>query len=579
MLQITISNNIRLRGVTVPLRAAITQALTLPNPEYAKLKRMRKPTYGIDQQLRLYIYDADGSLVTPRGFIGELLEILKTQGYRPENVIRYSLNEPQAVDFGPWIGPQLRDYQEPAVADAIAKGGVLISPAGSGKTLMGCRIIQGWGLPALWLTHTKDLLYQSAENAKKYLGGVGQVGIIGDGKITWGSGKLIVATVQTLNANPTLVSTLNSLIGTLVVDEAHHFPAQQFIEVAGKFAAQKLLGLTATPDRKDGLERYMFLGLGPACHEVQRDGMYEAGAIILPEVKFVFTDFGADTGYDGALDEDDQAENNVDAGGEDLDYAGLMKELTEDQARAKLVAENILDSCIAVNPKGGAVIVLADNVRYLFTLRSLVERFAKVRWGVLPRMAVVHGGLSQYTWHKATKAQAARLERDGHEVRHNERLGRWEVKVEQYTDAEVADWQVTKTQRLDIMARAKGRQLDVLFATSQLVKEGLDIPHLYAGHLATPQRGDGKAASSRSGAGVEQAIGRIMRPDPKNPDKKATWYDYVDFNVGTFADQYYSRRSVYRRLGIKLPTKRKTKRKMIEDFLVSGGPFSGSLPL
>jgi superfamily II DNA or RNA helicase len=565
-MQVTVSNNIRLRGLSLPLRSAITQALTMPNPEYEKLKRMGRPTWGIPQRLELFVLDR-GDLVAPRGFEIKLREILKAQGIRPEDVIRYDFKEFPRVDFGPWTGPPLRDYQQPAVQKVLQQGGgVLVSPAGSGKTLMGFKIIESWRQPTLWLTHTLDLLHQSADNAKAFLGGVGDIGIIGDGKVNWGSGKLFVATVQTLAANPTLVSTLSNLVGTVVVDEAHHFPARQFVETVAKFPARYLLGLTATPDRKDGLQRYMYEGLGPLAYEVKRDGMYEAGALILPEVKFVYTDF---TRKSAEPDPNEAAENNVDAGGEDLDYTGLLKELCEDEARAQLVAENVLESCIQVSPKGGAVIVLADSVRYLFKLRNLVERFARVRLGVVPRMAVIHGGLQRFTWRKCSASMARQLGKSGTvEVRYNDRLRRWEYKDAQYSDEEYAAWQVTPAQRKAVLEQARARQIDILFATSQLVREGLDIPNLYAGHLATPQRGDGR--NNKSGAGVEQAIGRIMRPDPRNPNKKATWYDYVDANDGTFYDQYLSRRKVYARLGISLPRKKKTQLDSVKDFLLHG---------
>ena len=75
------------------------------------------------------------------------------------------------------------------------------------------------------------------------------------------------------------------------------------------------------------------------------------------------------------------------------------------------------------------------------------------------------------------------------------------------------------------------------------------------GHTVTPKRGD--TGNSNTGLNLEQEIGRIMRPDSKNPDKKAVWYDYVDASVGVLKAQYYSRRKVYKRLGIKLPIKPK----------------------
>ena len=95
----------------------------------------------------------------------------------------------------------------------------------------------------------------------------------------------------------------------------------------------------------------------------------------------------------------------------------------------------------------------------------------------------------------------------------------------------------------------------------------MDIPHLCVGHCVTPKKGD--TGTAKDGSALEQEIGRIMRPDPKNPNKKAVWYDYVDDKVGIFKQQYYTRRKVYKRLGISVPSKKKTERDIVDDFFKS----------
>ena len=564
MLQIFITNNIRIRGASVPLKAAITKELTLDNPAYAARKKRRQPTYGLSQRLELYFYDL-GDLIAPRGFEERLHGILKTLGLDPKKVIKKQQTLGQPVNFGPWNPSYMpRAYQEPAIDAIVQKeNAVLVAPAGSGKTLMGMKYILEKGVPALWLTHTKDLLYQSKANAEKYLLGVGKVGVIGDGKRDYGDGKLIIASIKTLEQNPHIIEGLKDIIGTVVVDEAHHFPAPAFIDVAGQFPAVNMLGVTATPDRKDQLEAYLLQGIGPIAYEIPRDGLYESGSLIKPEIRFIYTAFDKEQASD--LDDDLQ---NVDAGGEMMDYTGLMKDLINDEARAKLVAETILD-----NAANNYSIVLAESVRYCFVLRDLVEKIAMERYGVVPRMAVVHGGISKYTWQVLKPEHHAQEGDPG--VRRNERLKRLEIQVEQYTDEEMAAWQVTPTMRKTIMQQATEKQIDILFAT-QLAREGLDLPHLNIGHMVTPKRGD--AAGTRNGASVEQEIGRIMRPDPGNPDKKATWFDYVDFEVGVFQDQYYSRRKVYTRLDLHVPKKKRNKAQEIEDFLNTTELFSG-LPM
>ncbi|MDZ5608607.1 DEAD/DEAH box helicase family protein [Bacillus pseudomycoides] len=554
MLQIFVKHNIRIRGASTPLKSAITKALTFDNPAYVKARKQRRQTWGIPAKLELFIYDR-GDIVMPRGFLSPLEGLLKNLGYDPGKIITSQISYGRDVSFGEWNNDFiLKADQTPMVEALMKQNGIGVAPAGSGKTVMGMRYIYEKGKAALWLTHTKDLMYQSAKRAEATMPGVGRIGFFGDGTHDWGDGKLIVATVQTLQRNPHLIDALNDFIGTVVVDEAHHFPAVQFIETAGKLTAQNMIGLTATPARKDGLEIYMYNGVGPKVYEISRDGMYEAGRLIKPTVKFVYTAFN----YETASNRNEI--DSVDAGGEDLDYTDLIRHLISDKKRAKLVAENIVESA----PLGPAI-VITESVRYCFVLEDLVKRMAKARFGIEVRTAVVHGGISRYTWRKAKNEKHAQwLIDNGHAVDKKKIKTGWQVKVEQYTEKEFRDWQVTKQQRKDILEACDRKEVDILFAT-QLAREGLDMQHLAVGHMVMPKRGDSR--ESNSGSSVEQEIGRIMRPDRNNPNKEAYWFDYVDYNVGVFRDQYQSRRKVYSRIGLTVPRKPKTERDTVADFL------------
>jgi superfamily II DNA or RNA helicase len=552
MLQIFITNNIRIRGASTPLRAAVTKALTIENPAYKKAKRIGKRAWGIPPRLELYIYD-QGDVVVPRGFQGQLEELLKAAGLDPKKVFTIRQTEGSQVSFGWNEDWQLRSYQGPFIEAVKAANGVGVAPAGSGKTIMGLRYVSEKGVPALWLTHTTDLMHQTAAKAKKLLPNVGKIGYFGDDKKDWGDGKLIIATVQTLQKNPHLIEAMNDFVGTVVIDEAHHFPAVQFIETAGSLKAVNMLGVTATPDRKDGLEAYMYAGIGPQLHRIDRSALYDSGELILPEVKFIYTDFS----YDSASDRNEL--DSVEAGGDDLDYTDLTRRLIADEKRAKLVAENIIESAAL-----GPAIVITESVRYCFILQQTVEKMFEARYpGVKLRTAVAHGGISRYKWQKTRPAGDNWIE----EKKTDKGTS---YKVEAYTAEEFEAWQVTPGQRKEIMAAADRKEIDILFAT-QLAREGLDMPHLVVGHMAMPKRGDDSGKGN--GGSVEQEIGRIQRKDPSNPDKKAIWYDYVDYNVGVFKQQYQSRRSVYRRLGITLPKKPKGEKEQIEDFLAGGAIF------
>lgn len=553
MLQITYSNNIRLIGASLPLKLKITEDLTMDNPAFIKAKKQRRPTWGIDQKLRLYLYDEEGTLILPRGYGRQLEAHIEGLGLCAE--LYTDLVDGTPIDFGSWNSAYvLRDYQAPLVDALVAANGVGVSPAGSGKTIMGMKYIHTVGRPTVWLTHTTDLMYQTKARAEATLQGVGKIGLLGDGNKDYGDGKLIIATVQTLRADASLIDFLNPYIGVVIIDEAHHFPASQFLDTAARFKAARIIGLTATPDRKDGMEKYMFAGIGPMVGQVDRGELYENDQLVKPSVKFVYSDF-TDTGTS------DGADDNVDAGGEDMDYGLLLYRLLKDEARALLVASTIVQAL----PEGPAI-AIAESVRYCFVLEQLVKRLAKEQ-GLKVRTAVVHGGLQRYTWRVATsQADAeARAARYDTEAKYDSKARRWKVKTPQYSEAEFKTWQITPTQRKEVLKAVGDRRIDILFAT-QLAREGLDIPHLCVGHCVTPKKGDD--ANSKTGTALEQEIGRIMRPDPDNPDKVAVWYDYVDANVGVFKQQYYSRRRVYKRLGIPLPSKPKdTERDIIDSFL------------
>ncbi len=137
MLQIFISWNIRIKGATTPLKAAITKALTYENPAYAATKKRRRRVWGVDPKIELYLYDR-GDLICPRGFEKELNDILINHNQDPEKVIVRNTQKGREVDFGPWNDSfKVRDYQAPFV-ESLLKGAV------SGSRLPD-QVKQSWG--------------------------------------------------------------------------------------------------------------------------------------------------------------------------------------------------------------------------------------------------------------------------------------------------------------------------------------------------------------------------------------------------------------------------------------------------
>lgn len=94
-----------------------------------------------------------------------------------------------------------------------------------------------------------------------------------------------------------------------------------------------------------------------------------------------------------------------------------------------------------------------------------------------------------------------------------------------------------KAERKDALQRLNNGDLDVVFATYQLAKEGLDVPNLRYVIFATPEK---------DSTTVAQAAGRAGRK--AEGKKQGTVIDIVD-NFGMLYGWYKKRRTVYKKLG------------------------------
>lgn len=144
----------------------------------------------------------------------------------------------------------LRDYQTRALAEVATYGDhrvVLVSPTGSGKTVMGAAYAQQHQRDGvLWICHRTELLTQAA-GALRALGL--RVGLIAPREPADPLAPIQVATVQTLLARAD-----RPPAGTIVLDEAHHYTGTTWADLCmAGYPSARVLGLTATPQRADGV--------------------------------------------------------------------------------------------------------------------------------------------------------------------------------------------------------------------------------------------------------------------------------------------------------------------------------------
>jgi superfamily II DNA or RNA helicase len=319
-MQVTVSNTIAVEKPSLEVIQWCKKELTIPNPEYAKKARMHFWLGDTPKTLSLYEQHGD-SLVLPFGTLRSLPE-----NVRNEAIFQSAFADPVKVDFGDKEIP-LYDYQEEAVEMvSICKYGILRSAAGSGKTQMGIALVKKFGVRALWLTHTLDLLQQSKARAEQYMDS-SLIGTITEGKVNIGKG-ITFATIQTMCKMD--LARYRDYWDCIIVDECHRVAGTptamtQFSKVLNSLAARHKIGLSATVHRSDGMITATYALLGHIVYTVPDEAVGDK--IMKVGVKLVGT--GLQISRE-ALNTDGT-----------LNYAKLITYLTENVARNKLIVDSI----------------------------------------------------------------------------------------------------------------------------------------------------------------------------------------------------------------------------------------------
>lgn len=127
----------------------------------------------------------------------------------------------------------LRPYQQralDAVTSAFADGArslCVVAPTGAGKTVIGAAIADAISVPTVWVSHTRELDAQARARLPEFVS---------------------VITAQTLLARS------HSPWGELLIlDECHHYVAREWSTILDRYSAARVVGLTATPQRGDGV--------------------------------------------------------------------------------------------------------------------------------------------------------------------------------------------------------------------------------------------------------------------------------------------------------------------------------------
>lgn len=156
------------------------------------------------------------------------------------------------------------------------KAVLVVGPTGSGKTVIGASIAEDFDR-VLWVAHRQELILQAAEKLRALVG-ADQVGILMGDHPTNKRARVQVGTIETL-----LARKAHPRADLLVLDEAHHYEAFSWRDLAAHYRGRDVLtlGLTATPERRDGR------GLGDIFEELVNVASYSElikGGFLVPPV-------------------------------------------------------------------------------------------------------------------------------------------------------------------------------------------------------------------------------------------------------------------------------------------------------
>jgi superfamily II DNA or RNA helicase len=352
-LTISLGNTIRLNRDAIPISLInfLKDELNFANTEFIIRKKVGRNTFGTERFFK-FIEETEDHVILPRGFTGKLLRFCK------DATIPFEFNDQRArKENVPFLFQTvLKEYQDIAITASSKKDmGVITAPPGSGKTIIGLKIIADKQQPALIVVHRKQLMDQWIERIETFLGIPKQeIGKIGQGKSKIGR-QITVATIQSLAKevdNPER-AVLKNAFGTILIDECHHVTAESYHRTIQQLNSYYIYGLTATPFRKYNDGKLIFIHLGEIIAELtsQQTGKIRQATIIIRNTEL-------DVPFNQKTDR----------------FETLSKILVHDSSRNKLILKDITSEL----NDGKRVVILTERKEHIDSLFQYLKQSYEV---------------------------------------------------------------------------------------------------------------------------------------------------------------------------------------------------------
>ena len=301
------------------------------NPQIKLLLSLRKPLYNTPKYLKGY-EESSEFLTLPRGLKEKLFEYLNY------NLVKYKIIDNRVFENieTKKILFTLRAEQEDAIKEILKyDSSICVAPPGFGKTLIGAKIFEQRAVKTLIIVNKNMLLDQWISRFVDYFGyKKSDIGFLGKSQNRL-NGNIDIATMQSLNNIPELVENYTQVI----VDECHHIPALTFEQIVKNFKGKYILGLSATPNRKDELDPILYQQLGNISYEFKKPKTHTNRLLV---IKTEFTS---------------SADN----------YAAIINELVSNEDRNRQIVKTIKEN---IDRK---ILLLSDRIEHLNLLENILK--------------------------------------------------------------------------------------------------------------------------------------------------------------------------------------------------------------
>jgi superfamily II DNA or RNA helicase len=357
-LTLTLANLIYFEKAQLPQTLAnrLIRLAAFQNPEFYKAQAMRLSVWDKPRVIGC-AENYPHHIALPRGCFDAALSLLRDNGIASKVQDERFGGQPLDVKF---IG-NLRMDQEVAISAMLHHDhGVLCAPTAFGKTVVGAAIIARRRANTLVLVHRTELSKQWQERLQAFLGVDRKfVGTIDGGK-SRPTGNIDIAVMQSLSRQGE-VDALVENYGQVIVDECHHVGAVSFDAILRRTKAKYVLGLTATPIRRDGQQPIIFMQCGPIRHTAARPAGAPHDLEVMPRSRFTEIHLPPDAGIQD-----------------------VFRHIASDDERTRDIAAEVKNAFA----QGRKVLVLTERTAHLDAIRYALN-------GQTPPPLVLHGRMSR----------------------------------------------------------------------------------------------------------------------------------------------------------------------------------------